>query len=111
MRQIRGAFDWSGADVPGLRPSTSHHPSGVVAVFDWPGLILPKMSSLLSRNELSLLVAARTRNAGALPLFLTVTLRVMGSPATTSASARSVSTLTSNSLGPGPASGAVVSDQ
>src|SRR3954454_23629589 len=68
-RQMRGAFDWRGADVPGLRPSTSHHPSGVVAVFDWPGLILPKMSSLLSRNELSLLVAARTRKAGAFPLF------------------------------------------
>ena len=39
-----------------------------------------------------------------MPLFLTVTLSFIGSPALTSPSARSVSTLTSSSLGSGPAS-------
>jgi hypothetical protein len=48
MRQVRGASFGSGAVEPGLRPSTSHQPSGICAVRVLPGSSLPMTSSLLS---------------------------------------------------------------
>jgi len=48
----RFAFLSRGLVVPTLRPSTSHQPSGVFAVLLWPALILPKTSSLPSRENI-----------------------------------------------------------
>ena len=77
-RRVRGDRR-RGARPCGLRPRTSRAARWPSCVC--PGSILPKTSSLLSKSALSLLVVARRRKAGCLPLFLTVTLSVIGSPA------------------------------